>query len=123
MSKAITLRNIPPKAARRIEQMAKAEGISLNKAVLRLLQNVEGGSIRKRQQSNLAQLSGTWSKEEADAFDRFLAEERSIEPYTEDLSRKKNNLDQLAGGWSKEEVDKFDQFLADSRRKARARRR
>ncbi len=82
-AKAITLRGIPPKTARRIKKKAEAEGISLNKAVLRLLEEGAQLPTRKERQgpkNNIARLAGRWSKEEADAFDRYLAEERRIDP-------------------------------------------
>ena len=81
--KAITLRGIPPRTARRIKEKAEADGISLNKAVLRLLEEgVDSGAraARKGPKNNLARFAGRWSKEEADEFDRYLAEERRIDP-------------------------------------------
>ncbi len=78
---AITLRNIPPSTARRIAAKASKEGISLNKAVLRLLEPAsEAESSEQKPRTDFSKLAGGWSKEEADEFDRYLAEIRRIDP-------------------------------------------
>ncbi len=80
--KAITLRNIPPDVARAVERRASREGESLNKAVLELV--AEGAGLKKRarkvRHTDLDSLFGTWSKKQADAFDRQLGELRAIDP-------------------------------------------
>ena len=77
---AITLRNIPPDTARRIAEKATADGISLNKAVLRLLDESAGSSHSvKKERTDFSKFGGTWDAEEADAFDRYLAESRQID--------------------------------------------
>lgn len=82
--KAITLRNVPPDVARRIEKLARAEGVSFNKATIRLLRQAvaqEGRGKRARPSDDeLSALAGTWSKKEADAFDEGLCAERKIDP-------------------------------------------
>ena len=78
--KAITLRNVPPDVARRIERLARAEGISLNKAAIRLLREPAVGKGRQGPPyDDLDALSGTWSAKEADAFDAALREQRKID--------------------------------------------
>ena len=78
---AITLRNIPSTTARRIVEKATTDGISLNKAVLRLLEDSSVHSQpTKRKRTDFSKFGGTWDEEEADAFDRYLAEERRIDP-------------------------------------------
>lgn len=77
--KAITLRDIPPKLAKRIRSRAKAEKLSLNKTVIKMLGETAEpppGKIGNR----LDEFFGTWTAEEADAFDRHLAEIRTIDP-------------------------------------------
>ncbi len=82
--KAITLRNVPPEVARRIEQLARAEGVSFNKATIRLLRKaIESERNRKGarpRRDELSALAGTWSKKEADAFDEALRAQRQIDP-------------------------------------------
>jgi hypothetical protein len=79
--KAITLRNIPPDVARAVERRASREGESLNKAVLELV--AEGAGLKKRtrkvRHTDLDSLFGTWSKKQADAFDRQLRGLRTID--------------------------------------------
>ena len=79
--KAITLRNIPPDVARAVERRASREGQSLNKAVLELV--AEGAGLKSRprkvRHTDLDSLFGTWSKKQADAFDRQLRELRTVD--------------------------------------------
>lgn len=80
--KAITLRNIPADVARAVERRASREGQSLNKAVLELV--AEGAGLKNRarkvRHTDLDSLFGTWSKRQADAFDRQLRELRTVDP-------------------------------------------
>ena len=80
--KAITLRNSPPDLQRELEKAAAASGGSIAGAVMRLLRTATGlsGSRRPVRYDDLDQLAGTWSAEEADQFDRVLAEQRAIDP-------------------------------------------
>jgi len=80
---AITVRNLPPEVARAIRERARKEKISLNRAVIKLLEEAlgTGGHARKEVlHHDLDDLAGSWSKEEADEFDRFLKEHRRIDP-------------------------------------------
>lgn len=75
--KAITLRNLPEQVARIIQQRAAAEGISLNRAVIKVLEE------RLRSEPlhhDLDDLAGSWSDAEARAFDQALSEQRAIDP-------------------------------------------
>lgn len=82
--KAITLRNLPPELARTIRQKAEEQGTSINKAVIKLLE--EGTGIRdkkkgkKQPHDDLNTLAGSWTKEEAAEFDKTLASQRTIDP-------------------------------------------
>lgn len=81
--KAITVRNLPPELARLIRQKAKAERISLNRAVIGLLEEATGLGRQSRKevfQDDLDALAGSWTNEEADEFDAFLKEHRTIDP-------------------------------------------
>jgi hypothetical protein len=79
---AITLRNLPPKVAKAIREKARKERLSLNKAVIKLLEEATGATqeTRKVVHHDLDRFFGTWTREEADAFDRALREQRQIEP-------------------------------------------
>ena len=78
---AITLRNIPRELQEAIKRRARREGLSLNKTVQRMLEEVVGlKPSSSMQHHDLDHLAGTWSDEEADAFDAALAEQRRIDP-------------------------------------------
>ena len=75
--KAITLRNLPEQLAREIRQRAAADGISLNRAVIKVLEE------RLRSEPlhhDLDDLAGIWSDAEARAFNQALIEQRAIDP-------------------------------------------
>lgn len=79
---AITVRNLPPAVAKAVQQKARKEKLSLNKAIIKLLEEVTGqGKHRPTKpvvHHDLDHLFGVWTKEEADEFDAFLKEHRSI---------------------------------------------
>ncbi len=77
---AITLKDIPLQVQEAIRQRADAEGLSLDRAVLRLLEETTGRASSSRElHHDIDHLAGTWSAEEADGFDRALAEQRGID--------------------------------------------
>ncbi len=81
--KTITLRNLPPELARVIRRKAEEKGTSLTKVVMGLLE--ESAGIRGKKKGgpahhDLDDLAGSWSKEEAAAFDKALARQRVIDP-------------------------------------------
>lgn len=81
--KAITLRGLPPELAAYIEAEAERTHASLNATVIRLLREAmqpERKSSGPETFRDLDHLAGTWTKEEADEFDRALAEIRRIDP-------------------------------------------
>lgn len=79
--KTVTLRNIPPHLDRMISARGLAKKMSLNKAVIDLLEEHLGGSVPSKGSEfhDLDDLAGVWSKQEADAFDKALARQRSID--------------------------------------------
>ena len=82
---AITLRNVPPAVARAIREKARKEQISLNRAVIKLLEEVTGLGDQPRKEvlhHDLDEFFGCWSKEEAEEFNEALREQRQIEPET-----------------------------------------
>ena len=91
--KAITLRNLPPELALRIEQEAKRSGASLNATVICLLQQAlapEAAAQAPQRFHDLDHLAGTWTKEEADEFDKYLAESKRIDVELQRLEWQKN---------------------------------
>jgi plasmid stability protein len=79
--KPITLRNLPEPLWRIIRQRAAAAGISLNRAVIEVLEERLGsGAERIQIHHDLDDLAGSWSEEEARVFDRALAAQRAIDP-------------------------------------------
>ena len=79
--KAVTLRNLPPKLDRTIRERAKKKGVSVNKVVIGLLQDYLGESEQKTvcRYHDLDELAGSWSEEEAEAFERALAKQRGVD--------------------------------------------
>ncbi|MGH7182855.1 MAG: FitA-like ribbon-helix-helix domain-containing protein [Nitrospiraceae bacterium] len=81
--KAITLRNLPPDVARTVQQRAKQKKTSVNKAVIKLLEESAGSKAKKKalvRYHDLDHLAGTWTKEEAVAFDKIVKSFRTIDP-------------------------------------------
>jgi hypothetical protein len=80
--KAITLRNIPPHVARLIERKARENKTSLNRAVVSLLE--ERAPCRQKGKPKIHRdldfFFGSWTKEEADAFDASIADQEQIDP-------------------------------------------
>ena len=78
---AITLRKIPAELREAIEMRAESEGLSLNKTVIRMLEELVGTRPGQRRSlhHDLDHLAGTWSREEAEAFDGCLADLRKID--------------------------------------------
>jgi hypothetical protein len=77
----ITLRGLPPAVAGAIRRRAGERKLSLNKAVISLLE--EGLGIRERASTtyhDLDSLGGAWVREEADAFEASLREQRAVDP-------------------------------------------
>jgi hypothetical protein len=79
---AITVRNLPPAVARAVKEKARKEKLSLNKAIVRLLEEATGAGRGERRvvHHDLDRFFGTWTREEADAFDEALREQRQIDP-------------------------------------------
>ncbi len=69
------IRGLGDQALARLKNQAEQEGISLNSLVLRILQgtgtSIQPGALKKF--DDLDALAGTWSVEEAQAFERNTA--------------------------------------------------
>jgi hypothetical protein len=73
---SISLRNLPPEVQKAIEDTSRREGISLNKATIRLLET----SLRKpRENHDFDEFFGIWSSEQAEQFDAALWQMRGID--------------------------------------------
>jgi hypothetical protein len=81
-TKAITIRGVPPDVARVIRRKADETGESVNRVVIRLLE--EGAGVGKKRKTllhhDLDRLIGVWSREEARSFNRALEDQRKIDP-------------------------------------------
>jgi len=80
--KAVTVRKIPPAIARVIDRRARELRTSVNKAVVSLLEEAAGMTGRKQERArhdDLDGLAGSWTREEAEAFDRSLEEIRGLD--------------------------------------------
>lgn len=80
--KAITLRNFPASLDRTIRQRAKKKGVSVNIVVISLLQDHLGESEMQPvcRYHDLDGFAGSWSKQETEAFEETLAQQRAIDP-------------------------------------------
>ena len=79
--KAITLRNIPPSVEKAIRAKARQKKISVNRAVIELLEERVGAAQRKRVlHHDLDRFVGSWSREKAKEFDDILQDMRQIDP-------------------------------------------
>ena len=77
---AVTVRNLPPEVAKAVKEKA-ARKLSLNKAIVRLLEEAPGVEKRKEKvvHHDLDRFFGTWTKEEADTFDEAMCGHRQID--------------------------------------------
>jgi hypothetical protein len=82
-SSAITVRNLPPSVSKAVRQKARKERLSLNKAVVRLLEEAVGGGKGRALHHDLDRFFGGWSKSEADTFDSALRAQRDVDPMVE----------------------------------------
>ena len=81
--KAITLRNLPPEIACAVQRRAKQKKTSVNKAVIELLEESVGTRehiFAPVRHHDLDHLAGTWSENEAAAFETLLTKQRRIDP-------------------------------------------
>ncbi len=81
--KAITLRNLPPQVSKIIQQKAKEKGTSINKAIVGLLEECTGTKRKTTSRpvhDDLDALAGSWTHDEAAAFEKTLIEQRKIDP-------------------------------------------
>ncbi|OIP90112.1 MAG: hypothetical protein AUK55_13380 [Syntrophobacteraceae bacterium CG2_30_61_12] len=79
---SMSIRGLDDQALARLKSQAEREGSSLNSLVLRLLQGIsteiQPGALKKF--DDLDSLAGTWSDEEAHAFERNTAAFAEVDP-------------------------------------------
>jgi len=79
--KAITLRNVPAAIEKVIRSKARQKKISINRAVIELLEERVGLSDRKRViHHDLDRFIGSWTTKEAREFDETLGDMRRVDP-------------------------------------------
>ena len=82
--KAITLKNLPPELAKAVRKEANRQRTSIDRAVISLLQRkTKPGKKRPRAAQgyeDLDSLAGSWTKNEAAAFETALAAQRTLDP-------------------------------------------
>jgi plasmid stability protein len=80
--KAITLRNLPAEVDKAIRKRAKGARVSVNKAVIGLLEEhlTPGKLKRAERHHDLDHLSGSWTAADAAEFERALGKQRAIDP-------------------------------------------
>jgi hypothetical protein len=81
--KTITLRKLPPDVSGAIEKTARENGVSLDRAAVRLMEKALGKApVQKNPvvQHDLDFLFGSMTKEDARKFDASLKWQRCIEP-------------------------------------------
>ena len=79
---ALTIRKIPSPVEKAIRDKAAREHVSLNKAVVGMLEETVVGrqKIAPRRHHDLDWLCGSWNKKRSGDFQRHQAETRKIDP-------------------------------------------
>lgn len=75
MSKQLTIRGVSDELGRRLTRLSRERGRSVNATALAILEDAVGIHARRRRLERYA----TWTPEDAEAFDRALAEQRVID--------------------------------------------
>ncbi len=81
--KVVTLRNLSPELTRVVRRRAAEQQTSITKAVIGLLEEAAGIRRAKRRRTlyhDLDALAGSWTEQEAAAFEKSLARQRKIDP-------------------------------------------
>jgi hypothetical protein len=73
----ISLRNLPPEIERAVVEKSRRDGISLNKAVAKLLETAIHPAPRN---SDFDEFVGAWSPAEVAEFAQHLATVRQVDP-------------------------------------------
>jgi len=80
--KQITIRSIPDEVKRTVQKEAERKGVSLNRAIISLLERAVRTKAPEKKKRvlyhDLDHLAGLWSREEAAEFDRNLKAQRKV---------------------------------------------
>jgi protein involved in temperature-dependent protein secretion len=81
--KQITIRSIPDEVKKTVQKEAEKKGVSLNKAIISLLERAVGSKTAEKKKRvlyhDLDHLAGLWSREEAASFDKALKAQRKVD--------------------------------------------
>ena len=81
--KQITIRGIPGEVKKTVQKEAERKGVSLNKAIISLLERAMGTKVPENKKKvlyhDLDHLAGLWSREEAALFDKTLKAQRKAD--------------------------------------------
>ena len=78
---AITVRNLPPAVAKAVRDRARREKLSLNRAIVRLLEEATGETSGKKMvHHDLDHLAGKWSEREYRQLLLAFRDQRQIDP-------------------------------------------
>jgi hypothetical protein len=81
LMKAITARKLPPAVVRAVKEKAREENLSLNRAIVAILEEATGFRPGRRVlHLDLDHLAGRWSDEEYGEFMEALREQRQVDP-------------------------------------------
>jgi hypothetical protein len=75
MAKQITVRGVSEELSRKLQQLSRARGESLNATVLHILEQVTGTDARRRRLARYA----TWTRDDLREFEEALAAQRTID--------------------------------------------
>ena len=75
MGKQLTIRGVPEEVGKRLENLSRARGRSVNATVLEILEAAVGPDERRRK---LARYT-TWTPEDLEEFNEALAAQRTID--------------------------------------------
>ena len=79
--KQFTVRGLSGETEKKIEKVAREKGISVNRAIVSLIEREAGGGKMgvKGARHDLDNLFGVWSRGEAAEFDRHLEMQRKVD--------------------------------------------
>ena len=81
--KQITIRSIPDDVKKTVQKEAEQKGMSLNKAIISILERAVGTKAAEKKKRvlyhDLDHLAGLWSREEAASFDKTLKAQRKVD--------------------------------------------
>jgi len=79
--KSITIHNLDDRASKKLGELSKAHGLSLNKTIKKILYESLGLTLsnRKDHTEDFAEFLGIWSKEEGKQFESSIQEFEKID--------------------------------------------